>query len=126
MTGLEFLRASGTTVEEIADVISSPCPPVIPEKCDRLSCRECWFAWLTTGESPKEDGDGKDTGESLELDRLRHFLREMDDYVNGTRQEEGPPKERAARDDEELARLRALLREVDDYVNGKSHDHTSQ
>lgn len=56
MTGLEFLRASGTTVEEIADVISSPCPPVIPEKCDRLSCRECWIAWLTTGEPPKAKG----------------------------------------------------------------------
>lgn len=57
MTGLEFLRASGTTVEEIADVVSAPCPPYGSAiECDHVSCRERWLAWLTTGEPPKEEG----------------------------------------------------------------------
>lgn len=56
MTGLEIIKASTTTAGEIADIISKPCPPVIPETCDRLSCRECWLAWLVTGEPPEEKG----------------------------------------------------------------------
>lgn len=56
MTGLEIIRAPGTTAGEIADIISRPCPPVIPGECGRLSCRECWLAWLTTGEAPKRKG----------------------------------------------------------------------
>ncbi len=56
MTGLEFLRSTGTTVEQIADIIAEHCPPVTPEHCDKLSCRECWLAWLATGEPPKEKG----------------------------------------------------------------------
>lgn len=56
MTGLEIIKAPGTTAGEIADIISRPCPPVIPGECDRLSCRECWLAWLTTGEAPKRKG----------------------------------------------------------------------
>lgn len=54
MTGLELLKAPGTTAGEIADIIAEHCPPVVPANCDRLSCRECWLAWLTTGEAPKE------------------------------------------------------------------------
>lgn len=56
MTGLELLKAPGTTAGEIADIISEHCPPVVPANCDRLSCRECWLAWLTTGEPPKAKG----------------------------------------------------------------------
>ena len=56
MTGLEIIRAPGTTAGEIADIIAEHCPPVTPEHCDKLSCRECWQAWLTTGEPPKEKG----------------------------------------------------------------------
>ncbi len=56
MTGLEFLKAPTTTAGEIADIISEHCPPVVPANCDRLSCRECWLAWLTTGKPPKEKG----------------------------------------------------------------------
>ena len=56
MTGLEIIRAPGTTAEQIADIIAEHCPPVTPEHCDKLSCRECWLAWLTTGEHPKEKG----------------------------------------------------------------------
>lgn len=56
MTGLELLKAPATTAEEIADIISAPCPPVVPTECDRLSCRECWLAWLTTGTAAKEKG----------------------------------------------------------------------
>lgn len=50
MTGLEFLREPKRTAEEVADVISNSCPPVIPANCDKVSCRECWLAWLMTGE----------------------------------------------------------------------------
>ena len=56
MTGLELLKAPGTTAGEIADIISEHCPPVVPTNCDPLSCRECWLAWLTTGEPPKAKG----------------------------------------------------------------------
>lgn len=56
MTGLEFLRAPNTTAEQIADIVAEHCPPVTPEHCDKLSCRECWLAWLATGEPPKEKG----------------------------------------------------------------------
>ena len=56
MTGLEIIRAPGTTVEQIADIIAEHCPPVTPEHCDKLSCRECWLAWLATGESEPKTG----------------------------------------------------------------------
>ena len=59
MTGFEFLRSTGTTVEQIADIIAEHCPPVTPEHCDKLSCRECWLAWLAVAQafcSPKEKG----------------------------------------------------------------------
>ena len=126
MTGLELLKSMGTTMEEIADNVSEPCPPVVPTECDRLSCRECWLAWLMTGEPPKENNIGETTGDSIELTRLRRLLREVDDYINKSRNEERPPEEQAAQEDKELTRLKELLREVDDYINGKPHDHTSQ
>lgn len=56
MTGLEIIRDPHTTAEQIADIIVEHCPPIIPEHCDKLSCRNCWLAWLTTGEPPKEEG----------------------------------------------------------------------
>ena len=56
MTGLELLKAPGTTAEQITDIIAEHCPPVVPTECDRLSCRRCWFSWLTTGEPPKATG----------------------------------------------------------------------
>ena len=34
----------------------STARPSPPEHCDKLSCRECWLAWLATGEPPKEKG----------------------------------------------------------------------
>ncbi|USF26969.1 hypothetical protein N510_001903 [Firmicutes bacterium ASF500] len=40
MTGLEIIRAPGTTAEQIADIIAEHCPPVTPEHCDKLSCRQ--------------------------------------------------------------------------------------
>lgn len=58
MTWLEIIKASTTTAGEIADIISKPCPPVIPETCDRLSCRECWLAWLVTGGTVSEPCEG--------------------------------------------------------------------
>lgn len=56
MIGLEILRNPDTTAEQIVDIIVEHCPPVVPEHCDRLSCRACWEAWLTTGKPPKEKG----------------------------------------------------------------------
>lgn len=53
MTGLELLKAPEATAGEIADIISAPCPPIIPAHCDGVSCRECWLTWLT-GEPIKE------------------------------------------------------------------------
>lgn len=47
MTGLELLKAPEATAGEIADIISAPCPPIIPAHCDGVSCRACWLAWLT-------------------------------------------------------------------------------
>lgn len=80
MTGLEIIKSLGTTAGEIADIISKPCPPVIPETCDRLSCRECWLAWLVTGEPPKEKGPSDEQTapdeEGLHPNLIEHFRRE--------------------------------------------------
>ena len=56
MTGLEIFRDSGTTAGEIADIVSNPCPPVVPEVCDKFSCRECWQAWLGNGKTAEGKG----------------------------------------------------------------------
>lgn len=50
MNGLDLFRSPKTAADEIADIVSAQCPPVVPENCDAFSCRECWLAWLTTGE----------------------------------------------------------------------------
>lgn len=74
MTGLELLRAPGTTAEQITDIIAEHCPPVVPTECDRLSCRECWLSWLTTGEPPKATGSSdKQTApvSAVDLTRLK-------------------------------------------------------
>lgn len=124
MTGLELLKAPGTTAGEIADIIAEHCPPVVPTECDRLSCRECWLAWLTTGEPPRE-AELRAHEDNLDLTRLRKLLQEMDTYV--TQKEGEPPDERTAQEiGEELIRLKQLLKEIDDYVSGSSHGHTSQ
>ena len=54
MTGLELLRTSDTTADEIAGIISEHCPPVTPGNCDQLSCRACWLAWLTAGAAKRK------------------------------------------------------------------------
>ena len=126
MTGLEIIKAPGTTAGEIADIISKPCPPIIPAECDKLSCRECWLAWLTTGEPPRENDEGEPVGEGIELDRLRQLLREVDAFVQASRNEKEPPDGRTAQAEEELARLKQLLREVDDFVNECSRARTSR
>ena len=56
-TGLEFLKAPGTTAGEIAEVLGKGHPPFEPGTqvaCDSFTCRECWLAWLTTGQPPKK------------------------------------------------------------------------
>ena len=94
MTGLEIIKASTTPAGEIADIISKPCPPVIPETCDRLSCRECWLAWLVTGEPPEEKGPSDEQtapcggcplqGKKRELIQLGRLLKEVGEYVNSS------------------------------------------
>lgn len=94
MTGLEIIKAPGSTAGEIADIISKPCPPVIPESCDRFSCRECWLAWLATGEPPKEKGPSDEQttpcngcplqSKKRELIRLGKFLKEVERSVNSS------------------------------------------
>lgn len=53
--GLEILKNPGTTAGEIADVLAKGHPPFEPGTgidCSRVTCRECWLAWLTTGKPP--------------------------------------------------------------------------
>ena len=90
MTGLEIIRAPGATAEQIADIIAEHCSPVAPERCDKLSCRECWLAWLTTGEPPKEKGPSdKQTApdeEGLHPNLVEHFRRQrrvMEMFLKG-------------------------------------------
>lgn len=77
MTGLEIIRAPGTTAEQIADIVSEHCPPITIEHCDKIACRKCWLAWLTTGEPPKEEGPSdKRTApdeEGLHPNLVEHF-----------------------------------------------------
>lgn len=54
MTGLELIRSSDITAEQITTVISGHCPPVIPADCDRIACRDCWLSWLTQEQPLKE------------------------------------------------------------------------
>lgn len=122
MTGLEIIRAPGTTVEQIVDILAEHCPPITPENCDHISCRECWLAWLTTGGPPKKMDSSGQPAASLDLSRLRKLLWELDGYVS---ERKGSPSQRATQsEDEELARLEQLLKEADDYITGKSRDHT--
>lgn len=121
MTGLETIRAPGTTAEQIADIIAEHCPPVAPEKCDHISCRECWLAWLTTGRPPEKTESPEQPVAPLDLTRLRKLLQELDVYVA---ERKGSPSQRATQSEaEELARLEQLLKEADDYITGKPHDH---
>ena len=74
MTGLELLKAPGTTAGEIVDIIAEHCPPVVPTECDRLSCRECWISWLITGEPPRGDIDS-DQPNHVDLVPLRRLCK---------------------------------------------------
>lgn len=50
-TGLEIMKSPDTTAGEIADIIGKACPPVGIVHCDKTNCRDCWLAWLLTGEA---------------------------------------------------------------------------
>jgi len=54
-TGIEILKDPYTTAGEIADILANGHPPFCTGEvqCCKVSCRECWLAWLTTGEPPK-------------------------------------------------------------------------
>lgn len=54
MTGIELFKKSSTTAGEIADIVSQPCLPETPPECETISCRECWRAWLVTGNTARE------------------------------------------------------------------------
>lgn len=93
MTGLELLKAPEATAGEIADIISAPCPPIIPAHCDGVSCRACWLSWLT-GEPIKEKeppdeqtapcGGCPLQGKKRELIQLGRLLKEVGEYVNSS------------------------------------------
>ncbi len=53
-TGLEILKAPGTTAGEIAALLETGHPPFEEGtvECDLVSCKDCWLAWLTTGKVP--------------------------------------------------------------------------
>ena len=90
MTGLEFFKAPGRTAEEIADVISSSCPPVIPADCDKIPCHECWLHWLTEGPpSPKASPDEKPPA-ACGPGYLKTLLQGLDGYMA---EREEPPGE---------------------------------
>ena len=80
MTGLEIIRAPGTTVEQIADIIAEHCPSVTPDDGEKHSGGVWWRAWLATGEPPKEKGPSdKQTApdeEGLHPDLVEHFRRQ--------------------------------------------------
>ena len=69
MTGLEIIRAPGTTAEQIADIIAEHCPPITPEHCDKLSCRECWHGWPPA--SPRRKRGRPASGRPPILEHLR-------------------------------------------------------
>ena len=53
-TGLEILKAPGTTAGESAAILSKGHPPFGEGevRCDLVDCKDCWLAWLTTGKVP--------------------------------------------------------------------------
>ena len=53
-TGLEILKAPGTTAGEIATLLETGHPPFEEGEvqCDLVDCKDCWLAWLTTGKVP--------------------------------------------------------------------------
>lgn len=94
MTGLELLKAPGTTAGEIADIISRQCPPAIPIACDGIRCRSCWLTWLTGTETAEETEPPSEQatpcdgcpmqGKKREVIQLGNLLKEIDEYVNGS------------------------------------------
>lgn len=104
MTGIELFKKPSTVAGEIADIVSQPCPPVTPNECEHISCRECWLAWLITGKPAKEkEPSGEQTAPSSDktlLNLEENFKNQK--WVN------------------------KLLREVSDYTSETFHGHTSQ
>lgn len=94
MTGLEIIRAPGTTAEQIADIVSKPCPPEVPVSCDDVSCRDCWLAWLTGAGLPEKTEPPTEQaapscegcplqGRKREIIQLGELFKGISDYVNG-------------------------------------------
>lgn len=105
MTGIEFFKKPSTTAEEIANIVSRPCPPVTPIKCETITCRECWLEWLATGEAAREmEPSGEQTAPCRAYPR------------------QGPNM----KIEEAAACFARLIKGFDDYVNGSAPSHTSQ
>ena len=53
-TGLEILKAPGTTAGEIAAILSKGHPPFGEGEvqCALVDCKDCWLAWLPPGKVP--------------------------------------------------------------------------
>lgn len=73
MTGIELIKSLGSAAGELADIISNQCPPSGMVECDRYSCRECWLAWLVTGEPPKEKGPSNERTTPSEEDNTPYY-----------------------------------------------------
>lgn len=102
MNGLEIIKAPETTVDQIADIISKPCPPEVPVSCDDISCKDCWLVWLTgAGLSEKTEPPTEQTAPSCERCPLQGKKRE-------------------------IIQLGTFLKEVRDYVSHPAHGRTSQ
>lgn len=53
----EMLKTPDASVEQLADIFwkgHPPFPSGVKADCSHITCRECWLAWLTTGEPPKK------------------------------------------------------------------------
>lgn len=53
--GLEIIKSLDTSAGEIACILGKGHPPFYDGggvACDKVTCEECWLAWLTTGRPP--------------------------------------------------------------------------
>ena len=54
-TGLEIINSPETTAEQLAAIMANGHPTFEEGgavACDKVTCEQCWLAWLTTGKPP--------------------------------------------------------------------------
>lgn len=98
MTGIELIKTTATTPGEIADIISEHCPPTIHDSCDRVSCRECWLAWMTGAEceeKPEASAEPTPQADKTQSDELDNAEKSLQDLFRRTRSTDAPDEEQA-------------------------------